>query len=162
MGFKRAKTYALRWDDGTDFAGLEVETRPLPLGTMESFGPLMALQGSKAGDFSEKELTQVMGLFWTFGDEALIGWNYEIEEPNPDDPTVMVDVPVPATGEGMRRVDLEMGLAIVLEWISATTDVDSGTDGDLGKDSAPGAISPAVSIPMAPLSPDLPSLTTPT
>lgn len=161
MGFKRTKTYALRWADDTDFAGLEVETRPLPLGTMEQFGPFMALKGSNREDFTAAELDRILGLFWQFGDEALISWNYEVEQPDPDDPTKTVDVPVPPTGAGMRSVDLEMGLAVVLEWIEAVTDVTSNADGDLGKDSPPGGTSPEVSIPMEPLSPDLPSSMTP-
>lgn len=162
MGFRREKTYALRWADDTEWAGLEVETRPLPIGAMEQFGALMDLKDQDPEDFSRDDLDAIIGLFRDFGDQALVSWNFEVDEPDPADPAATIVTPVPPTGEGMRKVDLEMGLEIITEWFAAVTGVSDNADGDLGKDSPPGATAPEVSIPMEPLSLDLQSSTTPT
>jgi len=145
MGFRRNKTYALRWADGTEFAGLEVEARPLPIGAMDKFGPLIALK-DRGDDFGPEDMDAITGMFQDFAADALVSWNFEDDEGD-----------VPPTPEGMRRVDLEMGLAIITEWFTAVTGVSENSDGDLGKGSEPGASSPAVSIPMEPLSESPPS-----
>lgn len=153
MGFKRDKTYALRWADGSEFAGLEVEARVLPIGYMEQFGSVMAFK-DRAGDddFTQEDMATLVSLFTDFAEQALVAWNFETDDGEP----------VPATVDGMRRVDFEMGIEIITEWVTAVTAVSEKSDGDLGKDSPPGGTSPAVSIPMEPLSPGPASSTTPT
>lgn len=46
MGFRLARTYKLRWDDGTDLAGLEIDMRSTSIGTLTEIKSLNAIQDS--------------------------------------------------------------------------------------------------------------------
>lgn len=87
------RTYVLRFDE---YPGLEIETRML------STGDTLAIQ--------EAVETKPPAEWAKFGVEvfgrALVSWNLEIGE-----------VPVPATEEGLRRIDPSDVLAWVTGWV---------------------------------------------
>lgn len=139
MGYVR-KALKLVWDDDedSDFHGLEVSIRRLPIGTLLGFAHLLELRDMGTEDFSSEEMDQIKHLFATIGD-ALVAWNLELED----------GTPVPADAEGLFSQDLEFGMEIFSQWIAAITRVKP----DLGKDSPSGETSLEESIPMDVLSP---------
>lgn len=47
MGFRLARTYRLRWDDGTDLAGLEIDMRSTSVETLAEIKSLSRDQDEK-------------------------------------------------------------------------------------------------------------------
>lgn len=140
MGFRRP-SYLVAFPAGSRFHGLEVRTRSV------SFDRLMQIQRAVSSlPASDSELNSLsadegMRLTAELADsfaEALVSWNLE-----DDDGT-----PVPPTAEALRKEDGTMVLAVVMRWLDQVINVDE----DLGKGSASGPPSPAVSLPMEPLS----------
>ena len=130
-----AKTFLLKFAD-PEYAGLEVRVKSLPVGQL-----------LKVGRFADTareafDLSMVEDLFTAFAG-SLISWN--LEEPE--------GVPVPATLDGVLSQETDFMIAVALEWATTL----AGVSADLGKDSSSGPISPALSLPMEPLSPSLAS-----
>lgn len=106
-----------------DYAGAEVRCRSTSIGRLNEIA----------------SSTEAMRLF---GDEILIDWNLTEN-----------GEPVPATGEGMVRVPVEFGRAILNAWTQALV----GISGPLGGPSSNGAGSAVPEIPMVILSESPPS-----
>lgn len=138
MGFEaKKKTFKLVFAD-PEMAGLEVRAKSP---AMDVFVGLTKLADLDTGTVSIKDMPQIESLFEHFAD-CLISWNLEED-----------GVPVPTTKEGLYSQDLDFILEIIKAWVDAVASVPS----PLGKPSGDGTQSPAVSIPMEPLSPSLAS-----
>jgi hypothetical protein len=109
MGYKRG-ALLLGWEDGSEFAGLEVRMRRL---TIKQLIRLEELTDLRSSDDSAEvvaamtELTDIIG-------KGLLGWNLEDEG---------TGEPVPATREALDGIDLDMTLAILRAWRRAAADV---------------------------------------
>lgn len=138
MRFKaKKKLYKLVFAQDTDMAGLEVTMSSV------SMGALLRLQ-EMAGRADEiaKDMAQFREIVAVFAG-AMLGWNLD------DD----FDHPVPVTVDGILTQDPDFIMAIIGEWIKAI----SAVPDPLGVGSTSGGPSPAVSLPMEPVSPSLPS-----
>lgn len=69
MGFRLNRKYALRWNEGTDLAGLEIDMRSTSVGT---FTEVQELRVSR----DEKRLAEILA-------DHVIRWNFEDEAGNP-------------------------------------------------------------------------------
>ena len=124
MGYKRnPKVYRLQVED--EYDGLEVMVRSLSMGQ---------LIGWKTGD-REKDVTEEMVELLA---ERIVEWNLEDENGHP----------VPPTLENIKEEDNDLVFAIINHW----TDAVRGVDTPLPESSPSGEQSPALSIPMEPLS----------
>lgn len=141
---RKRKIVRLEYDSSHDWAGLVVRTRSLSTGLFRKiiqFGALMA-DGDGRPKLSAKDAAEIPKLFDIFAG-VLIDWTLEEED---EDGAV---VPVPPTGAGIDSQDIDFVLALMGDWIGQIVSVSP----DLGKGSNSGGISPAPSLPMAPLSP---------
>jgi hypothetical protein len=125
MGFKRpVKTVVLGFE-GTDYEGLEIEVRSLPLGQFIELSKKF-----ESEERSDQDVEEMVKLFV----DSVKSWNME-----EDDGT-----PVAPTYDNILTFDLDFVMACVSAWVDGMT----GPDKDLGKDSNSGETSPALSIPM--------------
>lgn len=138
-----SKTYKLTFED---YPGLVIETKSISTGQMTALMAMAAQLSDKnvsdRSKLTEKDVEAVDALFSGFA-QALKSWNLEDEDGNP----------VPATEEGVNSTDFEFIFSLIDTWIEAVV----GTPGDLGKGSNSGPQFPEGSLPMAPLSLNLPS-----
>ncbi|RKN61858.1 hypothetical protein D7231_31795 [Streptomyces klenkii] len=136
MGYKRKrKTINIAFEEGHPFAGLEVRLRGL------SLGEYLDLIGM--GEVDRSAVSDGLKMM----SAALLSWNLEDEE---------TGEAVPATAEAVYAEDQEMMLAVMNAWIDALRGgVRQGSP--LPESSPAGEPSPAVSIPMEPLSGSLAS-----
>jgi hypothetical protein len=147
MGYKREKVYRLVFED-PDLKGLEVKARSVAVGKLLQISELKELRNS--GELDGDGIAKTRDLLKIFAD-ALVSWNLEV------DITVNGEVitqPVPATLDGLLEQDLDFVLQIIEAWMEAVTSVSKS----LGKASPSGVTFPEGSLPMAPLSSDLPQL----
>ena len=125
MGYRpQRKTFKLDFT-GTQYEGLEVSMRGLTVGEELELDDLRSQPG-----YGRKVFEMMTGL--------LVEWNVEDEQGNP----------VPATREGVNTQDAAMVMAI----LDAVQTANSGVSDPLPQSSPSGEPSPAVSIPMEPLS----------
>lgn len=118
MGYKRKiKTFTLVFD-GTEYEGLEIEAKSLPMGDF--------LDVSKRFQSDKQNEGDVEAILDTFA-SSVISWNLEDES----------DEPVPATLDGLKTLDLEFVFAVIAAWLQGI----SGTTAELGKDSPSGGSS---------------------
>lgn len=131
--------------------GLKVRAESVPVG---EFRRLMRLAVELQDDdgepvdkrkFTPEQADALDGLLEGFG-KALVSWNLKKR-----------GTPVPATPEGLNSMPLEFVFPIVSEWFTAIGGV--AEDSPLGKGSLSGVTFPESSLPVAPLSPNLGSLT---
>lgn len=138
----KAKTYTLTFDD---YPGLKVVTKSTSVGVLSRMMRLaVEFGGIGTDDLTAEDVDRMDELFAGFA-KALVSWNLEDEN----------GTPVPTTVEGVRDQDFDFILSIIMSWADAVSD----TPGDLGKGSNSGPLFPEGSLPMAPLSPSLGSLT---
>lgn len=131
MGYKRnPKVYHLKFQD--EYDGLEVMVRSLTM------GQLIKARSGKGDDGKDgtEELVELLA-------ERLVSWNLEDEN----------GTPVPPTLDAIRGEDNDLVFAIINHW----TDAIGGVKAPLPESSPSGEPSPAVSIPMEPLSESLAS-----
>jgi hypothetical protein len=140
MGYKRDKIYRLVFED-PDLEGLEVKARSVAIGKLLQISELKELRNS--GELDGDGIAKTRDLLQIFAD-ALVSWNLE------DD----ADQPIPATLDGLLDQDLGFVLQIIEAWMEAVTSVSKS----LGKASPSGVTFPEGSLPMEPLSSDLPKL----
>lgn len=130
MGYrKEAKVYRLVWDPSTDYSGLEVCMKSVPIGEFLKIAELKAME-----DRDDRDIAEMFEIFA----KALKSWNLEEED----------GTPVPATLAGVYEQELDFILAIVMRWAGAL----AGVTESLGKDSTSGVTFPEASLPMDPLS----------
>ncbi|MFD5419503.1 hypothetical protein ACFWJT_15940 [Streptomyces sp. NPDC127069] len=128
MGYKpRTKIYNLDFA-GTDHEGLQVSIRGL------NTGQYMDLFEAKSEAEAGGETTRLLQIMAS----RLVAWNIE------DD----TDLPVPATLDGIKTLDLDLNLAIVNAWTTAM----AGVSAPLEPSSSAGEPSLEASIPMEILS----------
>lgn len=127
MGYQRKKRYHLVFDD-EEFDGLEVTTKPVPLGVY------LRMKALILAEITEEVIEELFGEFA----KILDSWNYEDDDGHP----------VPATYEGLRSLDIEFAKAIVRAWNAAMTAVAEVDDAPLPEASDDGAESVEASIPM--------------
>lgn len=106
MTFERS-TLQLRWDESTEWAGLEVEMERLSVGQLVEVGRL-ADQASQA---ARDNIAVIEAISERLAD-GLIGWNWTRR-----------GQPVPTTVEGVKSADLDMLLAITNAWLDTATQV---------------------------------------
>lgn len=132
--------------------GLKVRAESVPVG---EFRRLMRLAVELQGDdgepkdkrtFTRADAEALDGLIEGFA-QALVSWNVKKR-----------GVPVPATPEGLNSMPLEFVFPVITEWFTAVGGV--AEESALGKDFASGVTFPESSLPMAPPSLNLTSLTT--
>lgn len=100
-----------------------------------------------ARNFTREQIEALDGLIGGFSN-ALVSWNLKRK-----------GVPVPATPDGLGTMPFEFLFPVIQEWFTAIGGVDE--ESPLGKDFASGVTFPESSLPMAPPSLNLTSLTTP-
>ena len=133
--------------------GLEVRCTSVPIGQLRRLIRMAVdLQGAADQPASKRKLTPeqaetLNGLINGFA-EALVSWNLEKK-----------GVPVPATAEGLDAQPLEFFFPVLMAWFDVIGGV--AEDSDLGKGLGSGVTFPESSLPMAPRSPNLSSLMTP-
>ena len=137
MGYVRNKRYKLVFAD-EEFAGLEVVTRPLPIGDYLEMVALMDERPETLRQSKDKSVN-ILGIFAG----ALISWNLEADD----------GTPVPATLEGMTSQDYELCLEVIRAYIDAI----NGVPAPLDEPSPSGEPSLEASLPMEPLSQSLAS-----
>jgi hypothetical protein len=148
MGFVRdKKVFFIRWEEDTEFSGLEIRARSVSTGKyLKIFRLAKAVEESDNSDVTtqHKILEELFEIFAT----VLISWNVQ-EHADPDDEdSPLVDVP--ATKDGLYSVDVDMALTVIYKWISCA----AGVPDELGKESTSGDLSVEASIPMEILSDD--------
>lgn len=139
MAFKyESNTYTLRFDEGHRFHGLTMKVKSVPLGDFTKIVAMAskAEEAAKAQDggqnASPDDLAAMDGMFDALG-RALVMWDLEDE-----------DGLIPATREGLDRLDFEFVMALVMEWLTGI----GGVSQKLGKDFVSGGTSPVPPIPM--------------
>lgn len=122
------KVYRLVWPEGSDYAGLVVRARSLPMGLFLELAPQIdALSGLQPSDLTAENTENILAPLRMLG-RHLVSWNLQDE----------VDGelhPVPATFEGLISQDADLILAIVQAWVQAAGVVPA----PLGPPSSPGA-----------------------
>lgn len=128
MGYKyRPDVYKLIFEDPS-FHGLEVHAKSTPIGVFMELSKLAAVELP----LKPEDQARVQGMYTSFG-EALVSWN--VEDDN--------DEPIPATVEGMKQLDINFVLHIILAWMDSV----GAAAGPLKQRSTPGTF-PEESIPM--------------
>ena len=100
-GFRIPERTALINFEGTDYDGAEIQLR-----LSVSFAQFIALRESAQGEDQE-------GMARLFGDNVLMEWNLE------DD----AGQPIPATGDGMLAIPLDLTNLVVQHWVEAVAGV---------------------------------------
>ena len=100
-GFRIPERTALITFEGTDYDGAEIQLR-----LSVSFAQFIALRESAQGEDQE-------GMARLFGDNVLMEWNLE------DD----AGQPIPATGDGMLAIPLDLTNLVVQHWVEAVAGV---------------------------------------
>jgi hypothetical protein len=149
-GYKR-KTKMLRIHfEGTQLDGLEVLMRSVPVGTILDLAALSEL----ATEFTPEGVKKLGEVFELVA-QALVSWNLEDElcdaHAAPDceecpEGAPTTTVPVPASLEGIKTLDLDEALLLVQYWTQAA----AGVAGPLGQSSPAGKQSAVASLPMEP------------
>lgn len=131
--------------------GLKVRAESVPVGEFRRLMRLaVQLQDDDGKPVDARKITPEQadaldGLIEGFA-QALVSWNLKKR-----------GVPVPATPDGLNSMPLEFVFPVITEWFTAVGGV--AEDSPLGKGSPSGVTFPESSLPMAPLSPSLGSLT---
>ncbi|MGH3587162.1 MAG: hypothetical protein ACRDQ0_12645 [Pseudonocardia sp.] len=153
MGFEfEGNIYTLEFQTPTHW-GLEVRCTSVPIGQLRRLiGMAVEVQAAAGQPQAKRKFTPAQaqaleGLISGFAD-ALVSWNLERK-----------GVPVPATQEGLDEQPFEFLYPVITAWFDAVGGV--AEESDLGKGSPSGVIFPESSLPMAPRSPSLGSLMTP-
>lgn len=137
MGYVRNKIYRLVFED-PDMDGLEVRAKSVPLGQMLEF---TKLQGQDLENLPRDRQAETMtAMLETFAG-VLVDWNLEEDTP-------AGRVPVPATLDGLKTLDFDFVMQIIVAWMDAIMAVAA----PLGRSSRFGGPSLEASIPMEPLS----------
>ena len=111
-GFRIPEKTALITFEDTDYDGAEIQLR-----LSVSFAQFIALREAAQGEDQE-------GMARLFGENVLMEWNLE------DD----AGQPIPANGDGMLAIPLELTNLVVQHWVEAVAGVPAplaGTSGDL-------------------------------
>lgn len=115
MGFRLDRTYKLRWDDGTDLEGFEVDIRSTSVATMRAVRDLRLSQ-------DESKLAEILAAH-------IKRWNLEDEN----------GAPVPVTAAALLDQESVVLAAVAREWYLAAAGVSAPLD--LGStSSAPSAV----------------------
>ncbi|MCK9929425.1 hypothetical protein MXD62_19950 [Frankia sp. Mgl5] len=125
----------------TKLAGLEISLRELSTDELLTLGGMAA--ALKTGEQSASDLAAVDKLLTSFAD-VIVSWNLETKNGGPE----------PVSRAALGRQSLTR---FVMPVLNACLDAINGVDEDLGKDSASGSDSLVGSLPMEPLSVNLPS-----
>lgn len=121
--FEEPQRTALLRFEGSEFGGAEVRCRlNVP---MQMFFDFQHVQDSE-------DAGEVEAAFQRFGDDVLIDWN--VQEGG---------APIPATGEGFKRVSPAFAAIIMQEWVQAVAEVPA----PLGEPSPSGSTSGVESVP---------------
>lgn len=149
MGFTpKGKVYVLDFEGDPELDGLEVKCRSAPISAMLAMGELLesatSIEGGDPNDpaVAVRQLQAMRPLLAAYAD-VLVEWNLELDP----------GTPVPATFEGLCRLDAGQVMRIIAAWQKAVSDVPA----PLPEPSSSGAPSLAASLPMEPLSPSLAS-----
>lgn len=110
MGYRRS-ALLLEWPEESEFSGLEIRMRRLSIGQLTEVEKLADLSTDKTRSTGEA----LADLLDSIGD-GLLSWNYEEEQRSEDGSTVTVALP--AERASLDRLDLDLVLALVREWIS--------------------------------------------
>lgn len=139
MGYVRNTVYKLEFEDPA-MQGLEVRAKSVPL---KSILKLTKLTGRDLKQLPMQEQLDTMSDMIGMFADALVGWNLENED----------STPVPADRDGLESQDFDFVMQIITAWMDALMAVAA----PLGKRSPYGDLSLEASLPMEPLSVNLPS-----
>ncbi len=123
-------------DPSSDLDGLQMLTRSVSLDVMTRVTGAVQFAGRK--NYSTTDMAEILDLFGAFA-ESIQQWNMTED----DDET-----PVPCTVDGLRSLEIEYVMQILMAWMQGLLD---GGDKDLKDDSNSGAPVPEVEIPMVAL-----------
>lgn len=139
MGFVvQEKTYRLQWDATTDYDGMEVVAKPVPLGGFLQATELSRLASKNIVSLTREDAASLRAFFETIAG-SLVSWN--LERPTEDGTE-----PVPATVDGLLSLPLDLVMVIVGEWTSAVGGVAPPLPSGSGGGGTPKL--PEVSLPM--------------
>lgn len=99
MGY-RARVYKLTWPEGHEFHGLEIKLSGM------NAAELRTVRAGSSGDATAEERQEVIDQTIATFASHLLSWNYEDHEGNP----------IPATAEGVDRMDLRILLPACTAW----------------------------------------------
>jgi hypothetical protein len=147
MGYKRKRTIKISFDEGHEFAGLEVRMKTVGVGTLLRLLPL--IDRLDFSDLSSEDADQLAGLEESFRQLARIfdSWNIE------DEDDTGATVPVPCTYEALMEQDLRLITAVLRAWAEHL----AGVPAPLEQPSPDGDPSLEASLPMEVSSPSLAS-----
>lgn len=130
MGFKATrKRYHLKFAD-PEMNGLQV------VAFSGSTGDILNIMGMASGDDTSKGSVETLELFA----KNLVSWNLEDDD----------GLPIPATLDGLKRLDLDFVMLLIQGWVQAVQEVPA----PLETPSTSGAPYPEASLPMEALSPN--------
>jgi hypothetical protein len=120
MGFKRS-ALLLEWPEDSEFSGLEIRMKRM------SIRQLMRIEGLSDLRNSDKpaEVSAAMTEMLDAAAKGLLSWNYESEQQQDDGSTI--DVPVPATRDGLAEMDIDLFMQMVKAWTKAAAAVPLGS-----------------------------------
>jgi hypothetical protein len=135
-GYRRARVIELKFHgaDVGEMDGFEITLRRLSVNEMLDVAALADIPDGASADDTNKlifELTETIA-------DKIVTWNLEAEDGSPIAPS----------GDALRGEDLGFTHSILDAWIDATT----GVPAPLARNSSAGEPSPALSLPMEPLS----------
>ena len=143
---RKDKVFRLRFDDGHQFAGLDLSTRSVSIRELSTMGLGLDKSREALSHGTDSEKLSALGGFCDTLDELrvsfagyLISWNMEEED----------GTPTPADLDGVNRLDDTEFLDLVGFWMTAI----GGVSEEEGKGSGSGETSPELSALMEPLSP---------
>lgn len=129
-----ATVYDLKLPEGEKYAGVKVRARGLTIGEALEFGEF--LDGLAISPVMAPENIERRDKTYALFASRVVEWNLESEPGQP----------LPATGEGMNKLDWTWGRDFIRAWISAVTEVSDPLERPLTS----GEPSPEASIPMEP------------
>jgi hypothetical protein len=109
MGFRPQRQLVQLDFSQTEFAGLEITTRAVPVSTLLGFIELIdQAEALDAKAFKPEDLNVVRELFARFA-AVLVSWNVEDDDGQP----------VPATVDGLTSQDFPFVMSVISTWITA-------------------------------------------
>lgn len=163
MAFVLTRTLLrINFPDGHRFAGLTVMTKRIDtdgqLDLVDMMGGLFSLSALDMATVGPDELaglrSKIEPMLVLFAD-ALVSWDLELEGLEEG----AAPEPVPATREGLGRLDFSDTIQLIMAWYQQVTP--PAPTSTLGKGSPSGVIFPEGSLPMEPLSSSPLSLSVP-
>lgn len=170
-GYKRKIKHLSLSFEGTQLDGLRCVMKSVPVGTILDLASLSAIASNMTAD----DMAKLSEMFDILAG-ALVSWNHETDYCAAHHLADCADCGCPAHGDlicdecvhhadtvteadppdinGVRSLDLDDALVLIMQWTQAAAGIAGGEAGPLGRPSPGGGPSPVASLPMEPSSPN--------